>query len=177
MFGFASKSKEEQSTMSVSTLQTATTAAPALLSKLDMTEAIMVAKAGKSATWAAIAEAAGLSEIFVTSACLGQNSLPADAASKVAGFLGLGPDVATALAVCPKKATDAETVSKDPLIYRFHEITFVYGDTIKELIHEKFGDGIMSAIDFDMFIEKVPDPKGDRVKVTMTGKFLPYKKW
>jgi cyanate lyase len=77
----------------------------------------------------------------------------------------------------PKKAQAAETVSKDPLIYRFHEITYVYGDSIKEMIHEKFGDGIMSAIDFDLYVEKVPHPKGDRVKVTMCGKFLPYKQW
>jgi cyanate lyase len=75
------------------------------------------------------------------------------------------------------KATDALDVPKDPLIYRFHEITLVYGETIKELIHEKFGDGIMSAIDFTMEIDKVEDPKGDRVQVTMCGKFLAYKRW
>ncbi len=77
----------------------------------------------------------------------------------------------------PKKGQDAETVSKDPLIYRFHEITYVYGDSIKEMIHEKFGDGIMSAIDFDLHIDRIPDPKGDRVQITMSGKFLPYKQW
>jgi cyanate lyase len=75
------------------------------------------------------------------------------------------------------KATDSPTVPQDPLIYRFHEITLVYGETIKELIHEQFGDGIMSAIDFTMEISKVEDPKGDRVQVTMCGKFLPYKRW
>ena len=77
----------------------------------------------------------------------------------------------------PKKGQDAETVSKDPLIYRFHEITYVYGDSIKEMIHEKFGDGIMSAIDFDLHIGRIPDPKGDRVQITMSGKFLPYMQW
>ena len=95
-------------------------------------------------------------------------------------YLDLGnraKDVEIALQRPPKKAQETETVSKDPLIYRFHEITYVYGDTTKELIHEKFGDGIMSAIDFDLHVDKVPDPKGDRVRVTMSGKFLPYKQW
>lgn len=148
-----------------------------LLSGVEMTEAIMVAKAAKGVTWAQIAAATGFSEVFVTSACLGQNSLPADAAKKLTAFLGLGPDVASTLQTCPKKAQGTDTVSKDPLIYRFHEITFVYGDTLKELIHEKFGDGIMSAIDYDLYVDKVEHPRGDRVKVTMTGKFLPYNKW
>ena len=151
--------------------------AVAPLSSVAMTEAIMVAKNAKGATWAQIAAAVGYSDVFVTSACLGQNSLPADAAGKLVSFLGLGPEVAASLTACPAKAQLSETVSKDPLIYRFHEITFVYGDTIKELIHEKFGDGIMSAIDFDMAIDKVEHPKGDRVKVTMSGKFLAYNKW
>lgn len=147
------------------------------LSKLDMTETILAVKYNRRLTWAAMAEAAGLSDVFVVSACLGQNTLPAGAAEKLCGFLGLGTEFAEALQMPPKKAQEAETVSKDPLIYRFHEITYVYGDTIKAIIHEKFGDGIMSAIDFDMSIEKVPNPKGDRVKVTMSGKFLPYNQW
>lgn len=155
-------------------------APPALLSKLDMTEIIMAAKFAKGASWADISEAADMSEVFVVSACLGQNTLPAEAAEKVAAYLGLGnraKDVEIALQLPPKKAQEAEGVSKDPLIYRFFEITYVYGDTIKEIIHEKFGDGIMSAIDFDLKIDKVEHPKGDRVKVTMTGKFLPYNQW
>lgn len=151
--------------------------AVAPMSSLEMTEAIMVAKYTKGVTWAQIAAATGYSEVFVTSACLGQNSMPADAANKLAAFLELGPEAAARLQMSPKKAQTADSVSKDPLIYRFHEITFVYGDTIKELIHEKFGDGIMSAIDFDMSIDKVEHPKGDRVKVTMSGKFLAYNKW
>ncbi len=155
--------------------------APAILmSKLEMTEIIMAAKFAKGAGWSDISEAAGMSEVFVVSACLGQNTLPAEAAKKVTEYLGLGNragDVEIALQIPPKKAQEAETVSKDPLIYRFHEITYIYGDTIKEIIHEKFGDGIMSAIDFDLLIDKVEHPKGDRVKVTMTGKFLPYNQW
>ncbi len=146
----------------------------------EMVEAIIEAKYAKGTTWAEIAKAAGMSEIFVVSACLGQNTLPAEAAGKVAKYLDLGnrtKDVETCLQRPPKKAQAAETVSKDPLIYRFHEITYVYGDAIKEMIHEKFGDGIMSAIDFDLHVERIPDPKGDRVKVTMSGKFLPYKQW
>jgi cyanate lyase len=151
-----------------------------IMSKIEMTEAIMEAKFAKGTSWEEISKAAGMSEVFVVSACLGQNTLPAEAAGKVAGFLDLGnraKDVEIALQIPPKKGQEAETVSKDPLIYRFFEITYVYGDTIKELIHEKFGDGIMSAIDFDLEIDKIEDPKGDRVKVSMSGKFLPYKQW
>jgi cyanate lyase len=152
----------------------------AIMSKIEMTEAIMEAKFAKGTSWEEISKAAGMSEVFVVSACLGQNTLPAETAAKVAGFLDLGnraKDVEIALQIPPKKGQDAETVSKDPLIYRFFEITYVYGDTIKELIHEKFGDGIMSAIDFDLEVDRIEDPKGDRVKVSMSGKFLPYKQW
>ena len=98
----------------------------------------------------------------------------AEAATNV---LGLGPFVAQALQQIPGKGSLDATVPVDPLIYRFHEITQVYGTTLKALIHEMFGDGIMSAIDFEMDIRKVADPKGDRVVVTYNGKFLPYRKW
>ena len=159
----------------------ATDAGPApLMSKLEMTELVMAAKFAKGLSWEDISKAAGMSDVFVVSACLGQNALPKEAAAKVAAFLGLGnrtKDVEIALQLPPKKGQEAETVSKDPLIYRFFEITYVYGDTIKELIHEKFGDGIMSAIDFDLKIDRIPNPKGDRVQVTMCGKFLPYNQW
>ncbi len=153
---------------------------PRLMSKLELTELIMAAKFAKKASWTDIAAAAGMSDVFVVSACLGQNSLPEAAAAKVAAYLDLGnsaKDVEIALQMPPKKGQDAETVSKDPLIYRFFEITYVYGDTIKELIHEKFGDGIMSAIDFDLKVDRIANPKGDRVQVTMSGKFLPYNQW
>ncbi|WP_421851592.1 cyanase [Oricola sp.] len=151
-----------------------------LMSKVEMTELIMAAKFIQKKSWKEISAAAGMSEVFVVSACLGQNALPAEAAAKVAGFLDLGnraKDVEIALQLPPKKGQEAETVSKDPLIYRFHEIIYVYGDTIKELIHEEFGDGIMSAIDFDLKIDRIENPKGDRVKVSMTGKFLKYNQW
>jgi cyanate lyase len=146
----------------------------------EMVETIIEAKYAKGTSWAEIAKAAGMAEIFVISACLGQNTLPADAAAKLVAFLDLGnraKDVELALQRPPKKAQQAETVSKDPLIYRLHEITYVYGDSIKEMIHEKFGDGIMSAIDFTLDVDRIPDPKGDRAQITMSGKFLPYKHW
>ena len=142
-----------------------------------MTELILEAKKAKGLTWAALAQATGLSEVYTTSACLGENALPPEAAAAVAAALGLGPDIAEALVEFANKGEAASTVSKEPLQYRFQEIIYVYGGTIKALIEEKFGPGIMSAIDFTMDIEKVPDPKGDRVKIVMNGKFLGYKKW
>jgi cyanate lyase len=131
----------------------------------------------KNLTWASIAKAAGLSEVFTTSACLGENALDAAEAQKVASFLGLGPEVAQALTQFANKGEAAPTIPKEPLQYRFQEIIYVYGATMKALIEEKFGPGIMSAIDFTMDIDRVADPKGDRVKITMNGKFLGYKKW
>lgn len=137
----------------------------------------MSAKAAKGVSWLDISSAVGLSDVFMASVVLGQNSLSLDDAKKLTDFLGLGPDVGAALTVCPMKGLDSETVAKDPLVYRFFEIAYVYGGAMKEVIHEKFGDGIMSAIDFTLDIDKQEDPKGDRVVVTMNGKFLPYKKW
>ena len=101
----------------------------------------------------------------------------ADEAAKAVEILGLGSEVAEALQECPMKGCLDPTVPVDPLIYRFYEIMQVYGTTMKEIIHEKFGDGIMSAIDFEIDIKKQEDPKGDRVIVTYNGKFLPYRKW
>ena len=147
------------------------------MTKTAMIEAILAAKKKKKTTWTAIAKAAGLSEVYTTSACLGENALEPDAAKKVVDFLGLDSAVAATLTEFANKGEAAMTIPKEPLQYRFQEIIYVYGRTMKELIEEKFGAGIMSAIDFTMDIEKVPDPKGDRVKVTMNGKFLAYKKW
>lgn len=147
------------------------------MTKAQMTELILAAKRAKKKTWAAIAKAAGLSEVYVTSACLGENALGPTEARKVAKFLGLGAGVAAALTEFANKGEAAPTVPKEPLQYRFQEIIYVYGRTMKELIEEKFGAGIMSAIDFTMDLQRVPDPKGDRVLLTMNGKFLPYKRW
>ncbi|MEM9282379.1 MAG: cyanase [Verrucomicrobiota bacterium] len=147
------------------------------MKKIEMTEIIMAAKAEKALSWNEISEAVGLSDVFLASVVLGQNSLIEEDAEKLVSFLDLGEEVKTALTTCPMKAMETDLVAKDPLIYRFFEIAYVYGGALKEVIHEKFGDGIMSAIDFTMDVEKEEDPKGDRVVVTMNGKFLPYKKW
>lgn len=147
------------------------------MTKVEMTEAILAAKAAKKKTWSAIAGAVGLSEVYVTSACLGENALTDSEAKKLAKFLGLKPAVAKALTEFATKGEASPAIPKEPLAYRFQEIIYVYGRTMKELIEEKFGPGIMSAIDFTMDIERVADPKGDRVKITMNGKFLGYKKW
>ncbi len=148
-----------------------------MMTKLEMTETLLAAKASKGCSWTEIAAAAGLSEIFVTSACLGQNSLSSGEAKALCAFLDVPDEVAAALTAFPMKGVDGPDQQRDPLIYRFYEIIYVYGPTLKEIIHEKFGDGIMSAIDFTMSVDKQEDPKGDRVIVTMNGKFLPYKKW
>lgn len=146
------------------------------MTKLEMTEIIMAAKAAKSTTWEAISEAAGMSTVFITSCCLGMNSAPKEAAEKLCAFLDIDESVVPALEAYPKKEW-APVVPTDPLLYRFYEATGVYGDTLKELIHEQFGDGIMSAIDFVLSVDKEENPKGDRVVVTMNGKFLPYNQW
>lgn len=147
-----------------------------MMSKADVTEMIMEKKRSGGTTWAKIAEMADLGEVFVTSACLGMNSLPREAADRIANGLGLPQEAAVVLAEYPKKMFE-QLVPTDPCIYRFYEIVGVYGETLKELIQEKGGDGIMSAIDFDMDVEKIPNEKGDRIQVTMSGKFLPYKSW
>jgi cyanate lyase len=146
------------------------------MNKLLMTEEILAKKHASKKTWADIAAAIGLSEVFTTSACLGQNTLDKSAAEKLGSILNLTPETVACLQLYPIKGT-GQTISTDPLIYRFFEICFVYGTTLKEIIQEKFGEGIMSAIDYTMHIDKIEDPKGDRVKITMNGKFLPYKKW
>lgn len=147
-----------------------------MMTKADVTTMIRAKKREKGIKWAEIAEVAGLSEVFVTSACLGSNSLLPDVAEKVASFLDLPDEAAVVLAEYPTKDF-GRTVPTDPCIYRFYEITGVFGEAFKELTQEKFGDGIMSAIDFDMEVVRVPHEKGDRVQVVMSGKFLPYKSW
>jgi cyanate lyase len=146
------------------------------MNKLEMTEIIITAKTQSGLTWEAIAAQVGLAPVFITSACLGMNSLKAEPADKLCQVLGLPAEVSTALQAFPHKSWD-KTIPTDPVIYRLYEVVGVYGDTIKALIHEKFGDGIMSAIDFSMHIDKEENPAGDRVKITMNGKFLPYKSW
>ncbi len=147
------------------------------MNTIEMTEAIFSAKSAKGVSWAEISEAVGLSDVYISSVALGQNSLSPEDAAKLASFLDLAPDVEKELTVCPMKAVNTDLVAKDPLIYRLYEIAYVYGGAIKEVVHEKFGDGIMSAIDFTCDVDCEEDPKGDRVVITMNGKFLPYKKW
>jgi len=148
------------------------------MTKAEMTAAILAAKKKAGVTFAALAERVGGHEVWVTSAIYGENSMPEPFASKLCAALGLPDEVKDALVEFPLKGqTLQQSVPTDPLIYRFYEIIQVYGLTLKELIQEKCGDGIMSAIDFTMDIQKQEDPKGDRVIVTMNGKFLPYKKW
>lgn len=140
-------------------------------------EAILQAKQAKGLSWADIAQVVGRHPVWTTSALLGQQSMSADEATAAVALLGLDPEYVDVLTAYPLKGSLASEVPTDPLIYRLHEITQVYGTTIKALIHEEFGDGIMSAIDFELDIERVPDPKGDRVRITYNGKFLPYRKW
>mgnify|MGYP000850286794 CR=1 FL=1 len=147
------------------------------MTRKEVTELILAAKREKKLTWETIAAAVGSHKVFVTSALLGQNSLSPEQAQKAGQVLGLPAEAAALLSECPLKGSLDAAVVADPLIYRFHEITQVYGTTFKEIIHEMFGDGIMSAIDFKVEIAKEEDPKGDRVVITYNGKFLPYKKW
>ncbi len=147
------------------------------MTRKEATEKIRAAKKEKGLTWEQIAEKVGSHTVWVTSALLGQNSMPPELAEKSAAVLGLDKSVAEVLQECPMKGSLDATVPVDPLVYRFHEITQVYGTTMKEIIHEMFGDGIMSAIDFEIDIQKKTDPKGDRVVVTYNGKFLSYRKW
>jgi cyanate lyase len=148
-----------------------------MLTRQQATERILEAKKTKNLTFEAIAKAVGKHKVWVTSALLGQAPMAKEEAARATEFLGLGADVAASLSEIPLKGSLDSTVPVDPLIYRFHEITQVYGTTLKAIIHEMFGDGIMSAIDFELDVQRKEDPKGDRVVVTMNGKFLPYKKW
>jgi cyanate lyase len=143
----------------------------------EATEKILKAKKEKGLSWDQIASEVGAHKVWVTSVLLGQNSMDAESAAKVKALLDLDDEVAATLQVFPTKGSLGAAVPVDPLLYRFHEITQVYGTTFKEIIHEMFGDGIMSAIDFEVEIKRKPDPKGDRVVITFDGKFLPYRKW
>jgi len=140
------------------------------------TAVLLAAKKAKGLTFSDLETLLGQDEVWIASLFYGQNSTSVEQAEKLAEALGLGSDIVAALTSYPSKGL-GPVVPTDPLIYRFYEIMQVYGYPMKEIIHEKFGDGIMSAIDFTLDIEKVEDPKGDRVQVTMNGKFLPYKKW
>jgi cyanate lyase len=140
-------------------------------------EMILDAKQKQNKTFEQIASAVGRHPVWVTSAIMGQQSMSAEEAGKLTGLLGLPEEVSRSLQTMPMKGSLDTAVPVDPLIYRFHEITQVYGTALKAVIQEMFGDGIMSAIDFELDVQKKADAKGDRVIVTMNGKFLPYRKW
>ena len=143
-------------------------------SREDVTKMILAAKVSKGLKWRQVAEALGLSKEWTTAACLGQMTFDKAQAEAVGDLFGLSDEAVAWLQIVPHKGSLPSAVPTDPLIYRWYEIVNVYGSTLKELIHEEFGDGIMSAIDFSMDIQREEDPKGDRVNVVLSGKFLPY---
>ncbi|NJO42264.1 MAG: cyanase [Cyanobacteria bacterium CRU_2_1] len=142
----------------------------------EITEKLLAAKAATGVTFAELERILGRDEVWIAAVIYRQASASLEEATKIVETLGLSSDIAAELTEYPVKGLGS-VVPTDPLIYRFYEIMQVYGMPMKDVIHEKFGDGIMSAIDFTLDIEKEEDPKGDRVKVIMNGKFLPYKKW
>ena len=146
------------------------------MTRSDVIELVVMARLKKGLTWAKIAKAVGQSKEWTTAALLGQMQMTKEQAETAGKLLGLPGDAVLLLQQVPYKGSLPTAVPTDPLIYRFYELVNVYGTTFKELIHEEFGDGIMSAIDFDLDLSREPDPNGDRVKIVMTGKFLKYKK-
>lgn len=142
-----------------------------------ITEKLLAAKKAKGVTFEDLEKAVGRDETWVASVIYRQASADMEEATKIVTALGLPESMAEELTIPPLKGSLEPQIPTDPLIYRFYEIMQVYGMPIKAVVHEKFGDGIMSAIDFSVEVNKVPDPKGDRVQIVMCGKFLPYKKW
>jgi cyanate lyase len=147
------------------------------LTRADVTAMIVAAKVKKGIKWSAVAKKVGQSKEWTTAACLGQMQMSGKQAAAVGRIFGLPEDAALLLQTVPYKGSLPGAVPTDPLIYRLYELVMVYGTTIKELIHEEFGDGIMSAIDFDMDLTRMPHEKGDRVRIVMTGKYLQYKSY
>ncbi|WP_291993074.1 cyanase [Candidatus Accumulibacter sp. ACC003] len=147
------------------------------MNRIEVTEMIVAAKIQRGIKWADVAKELALSKEWVTAACLGQMSFDDEQAATVGRIFGLPAEAVALLQVVPYKGSLPTAVPSDPLIYRFYELINVYGTTFKELIHEEFGDGIMSAIDFNMKLEREPSAAGDRVHIVMSGKFLPYKKY
>jgi cyanate lyase len=146
-----------------------------ITSRTQVTDMIQSAKILKGIKWSQIAEVIGQSKEWSTAACLGQMAMTKQQAEAVGELLELTDEAIAWLQIVPYKGSLPTEVPTDPLIYRWYELVSVYGTTLKELIHEEFGDGIMSAIDFSMDLQRENDPKGDRVSVVMSGKFLPYK--
>jgi cyanate lyase len=145
-----------------------------MMTKKEAVEAVRAAKARLGVTWAQLAEEVGRPLAWTTSALLGQQPMTAAEAGAAGSLLELDEDARLALQLQPTRGALEAAVPVDPTIYRFYEVLQVYGPTLKELIHEQYGDGIMSAINFRLDVKRVPDPAGDRVVVTLDGKFLPY---
>jgi cyanate lyase len=145
------------------------------MTRADVTEMVVMSRIKKGLTWARIAKVVGQSKEWTTAALLGQMQMTKPQAEAAGKLLGLPEYAVLLLQQVPYKGSLPTAVPTDPLIYRFYELVSVYGTTFKELIHEEFGDGIMSAIDFKMDLTREPDPKGDRVSITMSGKYLQYK--
>ena len=144
---------------------------------VSVTASLMAAKKAKGLSFADLESAMGLDEVWIASLFYGQAAASKEEAEKLAGLLSLDTATTAALQEFPVKGSLDPVIPTDPLIYRFYEIMQVYGMPLKDVVQEHFGDGIMSAIDFTIDVDKVEDPKGDRVKITMCGKFLPYKQW
>ena len=142
-----------------------------------LTERLLSARADRGLSFAELGKRVGRSEVWIATAMYGQATLSAEEADALAAALGVDASECRPLTVIPTRGALDAAVPVDPLLYRFYEIIQVFGPAMKAVIHEKFGDGIMSAIDFRASIERVPDPAGDRVVVTYDGKFLPYRKW
>lgn len=147
------------------------------MSRLQVTEKIIATKVSKGLAWSDVATRVGASKEWVTAACLGQMTLSPEQATVVGEIFDLTDEEVKWLSVVPSKGTLPSAIPTDPILYRFYEMLNVYGSTLKALIHEEFGDGIMSAIDFGMDIQREANPAGDRVKITLNGKFLPYKQF
>ena len=145
-----------------------------MMTRKEAAAEVRAAKATLGVTWGQLADAVGRPPAWTTSALLGQQPMTAAQAAAAVSLLDLGADVAQALQLQPTRGALDAAVPVDPTIYRFYEVIQVYGPTLKELIHEQFGDGIMSAINFRLDVTRVPDPAGDRVVVVLDGKFLPY---
>lgn len=146
-------------------------------SREQVTQMIVAAKVRKGLKWAHVAESIGMSKEWTTAGCLGQMAFDKAQAETLGQLFELSDEAVAWLQIAPYKGSLPTAVPSDPLIYRWYELVNVYGTTIKELIHEEFGDGIMSAIDFSMDIQRQSNPKGDRVNVVLSGKFLPYKSY
>ncbi|OGA71827.1 MAG: cyanase [Betaproteobacteria bacterium RIFCSPLOWO2_12_FULL_65_14] len=141
----------------------------------DVTDLIAFRRMKQGVKWADVAQRVGQSKEWTTAACLGQMQMTKLQAETVGRMFDLPEEAVLLLQSVPYKGSLPTAVPTDPLIYRLYELVSVYGTTIKELIHEEFGDGIMSAIDFDMDLRRLPNEKGDRVKIVMSGKYLQYK--